>query len=112
MIINVGWAMPTFSIYNARKKQINNMLKNIQVKYEIFPENDLFVAICPELNVSSFGETIEEAKTSLQEALIAFLEECEEMKTLEAVLEEAGFIKENNVWLPRTPLVSELMAIA
>ncbi len=87
------------------------MLKNIQVKCEIFREDDLYVGICPELNVSSFGETIEEAKKSLQEALLAFLEECEEMNTLEVVLQEAGFTKENNVWLPRKPLVSELMAI-
>lgn len=56
------------------------MLKNIQVKCEIFRENDLYVGICPELNVSSFGETIEEAKASLQEALMVFLEECEEMR--------------------------------
>lgn len=88
------------------------MLNNIQVKCEIFQEDDLYVGICPELNVSSFGETIEETKASLQEALIAFLEECEEMNTLQEVLQEAGFIQENNVWLPRKPLVSELMAIA
>jgi len=88
------------------------MLKNIQVKCEIFQEDDLYVGICPELNVSSFGETIEEAKASLKEALMAFLEECEEMNTLQEVLQEAGFIQENNVWLPRKPVVSELMAIA
>lgn len=88
------------------------MLNNIQVKCEIFQEDDLYVGICPELNVSSFGETIEEAKASLQEALMAFLEECEEMNTLQEVLQEAGFIQENNVWLPRKPVVSELMAIA
>lgn len=87
------------------------MLKNIQVRCEIFQEEDLYVGICPELNLSSFGETIEEAKKSLQEALLAFLEECQEMNTLELVLEEAGFIKENNIWLPRKPIVSELMAI-
>ncbi|WP_017295569.1 type II toxin-antitoxin system HicB family antitoxin [Geminocystis herdmanii] len=88
------------------------MLKNIQVKCEIFQEDDLYVGICPELNVSSFGETIEEAKASLQEALMVFLEECENMNTLQEVLQEAGFIQENNVWLPRKPVVSELMAIA
>jgi len=88
------------------------MLKNIQVKCEIFQEDDLYVGICPELNVSSFGETIEEAKASLQEALMAFLEECEEMNTLQEVLQEAGFIWQNNGWLPRKPVVSELMAIA
>ena len=55
------------------------MIKKIQVKCEIFQEDDLYVALCPELNVSSFGETIPEAKASLEEALLAFLEECERM---------------------------------
>lgn len=89
-----------------------NMPRNIQVKCEIFREDDLYVSICPKLNLSSFGDTIEEAKKSLQEALLAFLEECEEMNTLEIVLQEAGFIKENNAWLPRKPLISELIAVA
>jgi len=70
------------------------MLNNIQVKCEIFQEDDLYVGICSQLNVSSFGETIEEAKTSLQEALMAFLEECEEMNTLQEVLQEAGISRD------------------
>jgi len=69
------------------------MNQQIKVKIEIFQEEDLYVSLCPELDVSSFGETIEEAKQSLQFALSAFLEECEAMNTLEVVLEEAGFIK-------------------
>lgn len=69
------------------------MLKNIQVKCEIFQEDDLYVGICPELNVSSFGETIEEAKVSLQEALMAFLEECEEMSNFEAVSSNFAIIE-------------------
>jgi predicted RNase H-like HicB family nuclease len=88
------------------------MLQNIQVRCEIFREDDLYIGICPELNVSSFGETIESAKQSLQEALLAFLEECEAMNTLEIVLEEAGFIQENNAWITRKPVLSELMALA
>jgi predicted RNase H-like HicB family nuclease len=70
-------------------------MQTIQVKVEIFPEENLFVALCPELNISSFGETIEQAEKSIKEALEAFLEECEAMNTLEIVLEESGFIKQN-----------------
>ena len=72
------------------------MINQIQAKCEIFKEGDLYVALCPELNVSSFGATIQEAKASLEEALLAFLEECENMNTLELVLEEAGFKHQNS----------------
>jgi len=61
---------------------------------EIFREGNVYVGLCPELNVSSFGETVEEARSSLQEAVEAFIEECEVMGTLEEVLEESGFVKE------------------
>ena len=87
------------------------MINQIQAKCEIFKEDDLYVALCPELDVSSFGETISEAKASLEEALLAFLEECENMNTLELVLEEAGFKQQNNQWKLRQPLLSELVAI-
>jgi predicted RNase H-like HicB family nuclease len=82
-----------------------------QAKCEIFKEDDRRFALCPELDVSSFGETIQEAKASLEEALLAFLEECENMNTLELVLEEAEFKQQNNQWKLRQPLLSELVAI-
>lgn len=37
-------------------------------------EGDGFVALCPELDIASQGETIEEARTNLQEALQLFFE--------------------------------------
>jgi len=66
---------------------------NTHLKIEIFKEDDVYAALAPELNVSSFGETIDEAKASLKEAIEAFVEECEQMGTLEDVLEESGFRK-------------------
>jgi hypothetical protein len=38
-----------------------------------------------------------------------FLEECETMGTLEDVIEEAGFEKTGNQWLPRQPIAAELL---
>ena len=68
-------------------------LKWIKSSYtsQLFEEDDQIVAVCPELNVSSFGDTIDDALASLQEAVALFLEECQAMGTLEAVLEEAGY---------------------
>lgn len=66
------------------------MIGKIEVRIEILQEGDLYVGICPDLDVSSFGESIEKARQSLQKALEAFLEECEVMGTLTEVLEESG----------------------
>jgi predicted RNase H-like HicB family nuclease len=85
---------------------------NISLRIEIFKEGDVYVALSPELNVSSFGGTVEDARKSVREALEAFFEECEQMGTLEEVLEESGFIKINNAWEMRKPLAEEEMALA
>ncbi len=37
-------------------------------------EDDSYVALCPELDVASQGDTIENAKTNLQEAIELFFE--------------------------------------
>ena len=84
----------------------------ISVKIEIFKEGDIYVALAPELNVSSFGETIEEAQKSIKEAIEAFIEECQEMGTLEEVLEEAGFLKIGDIWKPREPVLEHNLAVA
>jgi predicted RNase H-like HicB family nuclease len=46
---------------------------NLSIRVEIFKEDDVYVALSPELNVSSFGETIFEAKESIKEAIELFL---------------------------------------
>jgi predicted RNase H-like HicB family nuclease len=40
----------------------------------IEPEDDGFVALCPELDIASQGDSIEAARTNLQEALELFFE--------------------------------------
>jgi predicted RNase H-like HicB family nuclease len=37
-------------------------------------EGDGYVALCPELDIASQGDTVEEAKANLQEALEGFFE--------------------------------------
>ena len=85
------------------------MAQQIVFRAEFFRERDLYVGLAPELNVSSFGETLDEAKESLKEAVEGFLEECETMGTLEEVIQEAGFEKKGSQWLPRQPVAAELL---
>lgn len=84
----------------------------LSVRIEVFKEGDTYVALSPALNVSSFGDTIEEAKSSLKEAIEAFVEECEKMGTLEDVLEESGFLRLLDSWEPRKPIAEEALAFA
>jgi len=86
-------------------------MTKITFKVEVFREGNVYVAICPELNVSSFGDTVDEAKESLLKAVEAFLEECERMGTLEEVLEEAGFREGKEMWVPREPITEEKVAL-
>ena len=62
---------------------------DLSIRVEIFKEDDLYVALSPELNVSSFGETIGVARESIKEAIEGFFEVCREMGTLNEVLEDA-----------------------
>ena len=76
-------------------------------RVEVFEEGGQFVGLCPELEVSSFGDTEEEAEAALKEAVRLFVEQCDEMGTLGEVLEEAGFRHINipaERWVTREPI--------
>ncbi len=87
------------------------MQRQIQFTCQLFREGDQIVSLCPELSVSSFGDTPEEAEAALREAVALFVEECERMGTLSEVLEEAGYSLERREtpapveeWSPPRPL--------
>ena len=65
---------------------------------QVWKEGKMYVSYAKELDVSSCGKTIKEAKKNLIEAVECFLETVEEMGTLEEILEEAGFVKKRKVW--------------
>ncbi len=85
------------------------MKRKIVYRAEFFREGDLYVGVAPELSISSFGETLDAARASLREAVEAFLEECDRMETLQEVMEEAGFVRRGDTWLPRQPVAAELL---
>lgn len=56
-------------------------------------------ARCPELEVTAFGDSQEDARIALRRQVASYLEDCEEMGVLEEVLIEAGFYDNGEVWM-------------
>ena len=54
-------------------------------------EDDMFVALCPELDIASQGYTIEEAKKNLEEAVTLFFE-CASPEEIKERLKEEIYI--------------------
>ncbi len=56
----------------------------IPIDYDliVFEEDRAYVAYCPELDVSSCGNSVEHAKAMLNTAVRLFVEEAEKMGTL------------------------------
>lgn len=72
------------------KKGEAQVMKTLEVDGPLWQEGKVFVSYCPELDVSSCGDTVEEARANLRAAIRLFLEEAERMGTLNAILIEAG----------------------
>lgn len=82
-------------------------MTKVMYKAEIFQEGDCFVGLCRELDVSSSGDTPEDADASLQKAVKAFLDGREHLGTLDDVLAESGFDKFGDMWKLRERIVEE-----
>ena len=66
----------------------NDKNEFIAVTYIIKKENDQYVAVCPEFDVSSFGDTVEEANKNLKEAIMLYLEGIDELKIRDQIFKE------------------------
>jgi predicted RNase H-like HicB family nuclease len=78
----------------------------------VFKEDKAYVAYCPELDVSSCGNSVEHAKEMLKTAVRLFVEEAEKMGTLEDILDEANYVKDKSgKWMPPKLVATELASI-
>ncbi len=50
-----------------------------------------FQAVCPELLITAFGDTEEEARNGLRQQVADYLEDCDNLGVLDETLIEAGF---------------------
>lgn len=78
---------------------------------QVFKEGKQYVSFNPELRVASCGDTPVEAKRMLREAIELFLEEAEKMGTLDAILEEAGFLRTKKTWRDPHFVSNERMSV-
>jgi len=82
---------------------MNYIETNVSISF--YKEGRQFIAYCPALDLSSCGETFEEAKKNFTEALDIFFAETVKMGTLEDVLVECGWKKVSRPklhWKPPT----------
>ena len=85
-------------------------LQAIPVVY--FEEGEVIIAHCVPLDVSSCGHDLEEARRNIRDAATGFIEACEEMGTLEEILQEAGFVEQGGSWTPPALLATDNVDIA
>lgn len=86
----------------------------IPIQYDliVFKEDETYVAYCPELDVSSCGNSVEHAKEMLKTAVRLFIEEAEKMGTLEDILEESRYKKDaSGRWIPPKLIATELVSM-
>lgn len=77
-----------------------------------FAAGGIIIAHCVPLDVSSCGHDMEEARRNIRDAVAGFIEACEEMGTLEEVLEESGFVKQGDNWVPPALLNTDSLDIS
>ena len=77
----------------AKRQVIRKTKDSIKVEVEIFvvKEGDFFVAYCPALQVSSYGNTGKDAKKGFDGALNIFINETEKRGSFEKVLLKMGW---------------------
>lgn len=80
----------------------NAKFQNVSLAVMFYREGDKFIAYSPAIDLSTCGDTQNEAKIRFEEALELFLEETDKMGTLEEVLQDYGWEKIGHPqkWMP------------
>ncbi len=62
----------------------------LRLTEELWKEGNMYVSYCPELDIASCGEYVDQAKKNLKEVILMSLEEAQKLGTLDDLLQEAG----------------------
>ena len=71
------------------------MQKAVTLRLDVEREDDLYVARCPELDISSYGDTVEDAVEHLKAAIMLYLDTIEQDGERERISTERGITIEN-----------------
>lgn len=88
------------------------MTVRIEHTIQLWKEGDTCVARAAPLDVMSCGETPEEARTNLTEAVDLFLKTASAHGTLADILEECGYVRDGEEWRAPKLLLSETVTQA
>jgi len=77
----------------------------LKLTEELWKEGNMYVSYCPELDIPSCGETVDQAKKNLKEVILINLEKAQKLGSLDNLLQEAGFDKTQGVLTLRKELV-------
>jgi predicted RNase H-like HicB family nuclease len=80
--------VPKLSLFKIKKR--DTLMKRIRLTEEIWKEDSMYVSYCPELDISSCGKDILQAKKNLIEAIEINIEETRRMGTLAQFFEQCG----------------------
>jgi len=88
-------------------------MRPIEFDAIIFQEGKSYVAHCPELDVSSCGKDVDEARRNLKAAVRLFVEEAEKLGTLDDILKEAGYQRmADGIWKSPRIVSTEVMSLS
>ncbi|MDA3939448.1 MAG: hypothetical protein PF693_09090 [Spirochaetia bacterium] len=68
----------------------------LRITEELWKEGNMYVSYCPEMDVASCGEDINQAKKNLLETILINIEDTKKMGTFEQFIDECG-LEETNI---------------
>ena len=75
---------------NIIKTQVGKSIE-VQLGVLIFQEDDSYLAYCPALQLSTYGDSISDAKEAFEDLVKSYVEDCQKMGTLEKDLRAHGW---------------------
>jgi len=84
---------------------LTEVIMKLKLTEELWKEGNMYVSYCPELDIASCGENVDQAKKNLKEVILINLEEAQKLGTLDDLLQEAGFDEAQGILASRKELV-------
>ena len=75
------------------------MIDRVVYQIEELKVGSSFQAVCPELLITAFGDTREDARNALRQQVAEYLEDCDNLGALDETLIESGFYFDDDVWM-------------